>query len=258
MRMAEMVSSGLEDLSLHINTKISNVKRTLQLRNAGEEPSFKSTLGEIKHEILLVNDLLNKMEMEVKHHKELKDLLKELQKSAESHEMEARHLSENIPFCLLKPTQSCAAGLTVKREEQPEVVEPKPAKKPPKESRLIKEASLITAEEFESLPAYMKGRLTCDQINAVVKGINKAVADKYKILHQPLKSMKAAARKLYYRFLEDETADSKGTFFVVEADIGEFTQLKVDKRFHAIVTVLRHCHRVREIRGVGRVRYVIS
>uniref|UniRef100_A0A8C8EER5 SKA complex subunit 1 n=1 Tax=Otus sunia TaxID=257818 RepID=A0A8C8EER5_9STRI len=255
--MAETASSDLQDLSFHINTKISNVKRTLQLRNAGEEPSLKSVLCEIKHEVVLVNDLLNKMEMEVKHHKELKDLLKELQKSAERDEREAQHLSENIPPHLPKPTQSCVAGLTVKRDEQTEVVEPKPAKKPTKESRLIKEASLITAEEFESLPAYMKGRLTCDQINAVVKAINKAVAEKYKILHQPLKSMKAAARKLYHRFLEEETAETKGTFFVVEADIGEFTQLKVDKRFHAILTVLRHCHRVREIRGVGRVRYVI-
>ncbi|XP_026723047.1 spindle and kinetochore-associated protein 1-like [Athene cunicularia] len=163
MRMAEMASSDLEDLALHINTKISDVKRTLQLRNAGEEPSFKSMLGEIKHEILLVKDLLNKMEMEVKDHKELNDLLKELQKSAESQAMEARHLIENIPRCLLKPTQSW----------------------------------------------YMKGRLTCDQVNAVVKGINKAVADKYKILHQPLRSLKAAARKLYNRFLEDETAESK-------------------------------------------------
>ncbi|XP_074788374.1 SKA complex subunit 1-like isoform X2 [Athene noctua] len=184
------------------------------------------------------------MEMEVKHHKELKDLLKELQKSAESHEMEARHLSENIPFCLLKPTQSCAAGLTVKREEQPEVVEPKPAKKPPKESRLIKEASLITAEEFESLPAYMKGRLTCDQINAVVKGINKAVADKYKILHQPLKSMKAAARKLYYRFLEDETADSKAALqalrFQHSSHVGKDLQLLtviVSGRFYCLLDI---------------------
>lgn len=44
-------------------------------------------------------------------------------------------------------------GLTVKCEEQTKVVEPERAKKPTKEPRLIKEAPLITTEEFESVPA---------------------------------------------------------------------------------------------------------
>lgn len=48
-----------------------------------------------------------------------------------------------------------------------------------------------------------------------------------------------------------------GEFFVVEADIKEFTQLKVDKRFHRILNILRHCQRVREVRGARLVRYVI-
>lgn len=60
---------------------------------------------------------------------------------------------------------------------------------------------------------YMKGRLTYDQINAVVQEINKALVGKYKILHQPLKSMNAAVRNLYHRFLEEETKDTKGIFF---------------------------------------------
>lgn len=57
---------------------------------------------------------------------------------------------------------------------------------------------------------YMKGRLTYDQINAVVQEVNKAVVGKYKILHQPLKSMNGAVRNLYHRFLEEETKDTKG------------------------------------------------
>lgn len=57
----------------------------------------------------------------------------------------------------------------------------------------------------------MKGRLTYDQINAVVQDLNKAVVGKYKILHQPLKSMNASVRNLYHRFLGEETKDTKGT-----------------------------------------------
>ncbi|NXR45481.1 SKA1 protein, partial [Hippolais icterina] len=143
-----------------------------------------------------------------------------------------------------------------KQEEQTKAVEPISVKKP-KETRVIKEIALITTEEFENVPAYLKGRITNDQINAVVEQMNKAVVDKYKILHQPLKSMSAPTRNLYHRFIEEETKDTKGLFFIVEADIREFTYLRLDKRFHSILTILRHCQRVREVRGSGLTRYVI-
>ncbi|NXY58394.1 SKA1 protein, partial [Callaeas wilsoni] len=146
---------------------------------------------------------------------------------------------------------------TVKHEGQTKAVEAKCTKKPAKEKKVIKEAALITTEEFESVPAYMKGRITYDQINAVVQQLNKAVVDKYKILYQPLKSMSAPARNLYHRFMEEETKDTRGLFFIVEADIKEFTPLKLDKRFHSILNILRHCQRVREVRSSGLIRYVI-
>ncbi|KAF2980447.1 hypothetical protein EK904_003222, partial [Melospiza melodia maxima] len=104
---------------------------------------------------------------------------------------------------------------------------------------------------------YLKGRIKHDEINAVVQEINKAVLGKYKILYQPLKSMTAPVRSLYHRFLEGETKDTKELFFIVEDDIKMFAQLKLDKRFYNILSILRHCKRVREIRGSGLIRYVI-
>ena len=44
----------------------------------------------------------------------------------------------------------------------------------------------------------------------------------------------------------------------MEADIKEFTALKVDKRFHVILNILRHCRRLSEVRGGGLTRYVIT
>ncbi|NXJ70847.1 SKA1 protein, partial [Rostratula benghalensis] len=133
--------------------KISTIKKTLQLRNIGQEPSLKSTISKIGQEVVLLHDLLNKMEAEVQQQEKLKNLLKDLQKSAERDQKEAQHLYENIPPHLPKPTRSCVAGLTVKCEEQTKAVEPERAKKPLKEPKLIKEAPLITTKEFESVPA---------------------------------------------------------------------------------------------------------
>ncbi|XP_054139547.1 spindle and kinetochore-associated protein 1 [Melozone crissalis] len=253
----DMASSRLEDLCLHINMKISNIKKCFLLRNIGENDCRKPLLLKIQNDVILVRDLLNKMEDEVKQQEKLKDSLKEMQKAAERDQKEAQHLLEHIPRYLPKP-QSCNTVPAVKPKG--ETVEPnaeKKEKKLAKEKKPIKEAPLITMEEFERVPAYLKGRITYDQINAVVQEINKAVLGKYKILYQPLKSMSAPVRDLYHRFIEEETANTKGLFFIVEDDIKMFTQLKLDKRFHSILSILRHCQRVREIRGSGLIRYVI-
>ncbi|NXG20994.1 SKA1 protein, partial [Grallaria varia] len=248
--------SDLEYLCSYFNKKISNIKKYLQLRTIGEDQWLTSVLHKIAKDIVILRDLLNDMETEIKQQEKLNNLLKELQKAAARDKNEAQHLAEHIPTYLPKPTQHCIIMPTVKHEEQTKVG-PEFAKKPAKEKKVIKEIALITAEEFAVLPMYLKGRLTYDQINAVVQEINKAVVSKYKIMHQPLKSMSFAVRNLYQRFMDEETKDTKGEFFVVEADIKEFTVLKVDKRFHSILSILRHCHRVREVRGSRLVRYVV-
>ncbi|XP_021405922.1 SKA complex subunit 1 [Lonchura striata] len=251
-----MASSSLEDLCLYISLRISNIKKCIILRDLGKHDSCKRFLHKICNEGILVHELLQAMEIQVKKQEELKKSLKEIQKSAERAQKEAWHLLEHMPRYLPKPLQVCNVEPTVKHKEETKAVEPKCEKKPAK-GRAIKEVALITTEEFENVPAYMKGRITYDQINAVVEEINKAVVDKYKILYQPLKSMSAPVRNLYHRFIEEETRDTNGVFFIVDNDIKQFTKLKLDKRFYIMLSILRHCQRVREIRSSGLVRYVI-
>ncbi|NXM77140.1 SKA1 protein, partial [Serilophus lunatus] len=249
-------SPDLEDLCSHINEKISNIKTYLQLRRIGEDQCLKSILSKIGKDMVLLHGLLNEMETVVEQQKKLKNLLQELQKAAERDQDEAQHLLEHIPAHLPKPTPTCIMA-TVKNEEQTKAVEPEAAKKPGKVTKVIKEMAFITAEEFAGVPAYMRGRLTYDQINAFVQEMNKAVVGKYKILHQPLKSMSSTSKNLYHRFITEENKDTKGQFFIVEADIKEFTELKLDKRFHSILSILRHCHRVREVRSSRLICYII-
>lgn len=48
-----------------------------------------------------------------------------------------------------------------------------------------------------------------------------------------------------------------GQYFVVEEDFREFTQMKVDKRFTGMLNMLRHCQRLRELRGGGVTRFML-
>uniref|UniRef100_A0A8I3X3A8 SKA complex subunit 1 n=1 Tax=Callithrix jacchus TaxID=9483 RepID=A0A8I3X3A8_CALJA len=100
--------------------------------------------------------------------------------------------------------------------------------------------------------------LTYGQINHVTKEINKAVISKYTILYQRKKSMNSVARNLYHRFINEETKDTKGCYSIMEADLKEFTTLKADRKFLAILSILRHCQRLSEVRGGGLTPYVIT
>lgn len=47
-----------------------------------------------------------------------------------------------------------------------------------------------------------------------------------------------------------------GFNFVVDSDILAHTDIKLDKSFHNVVTVLRLCGRLREVRGNNLLRYI--
>ncbi|XP_005372984.1 PREDICTED: spindle and kinetochore-associated protein 1 [Chinchilla lanigera] len=254
------MTSELEQLCSHVNEKIGNIKKTLSLRNLGQEPTLKTILNKIGDEIIIVNELLNKFELEIQYQEQANSSLKELYESLEEDYKDVEHLKENIPPHLPQVivTQNLVNGSDLDSEEPVKVEEPEPTKKPAKEQKIIKEMLFISTDEFNAIPSYMKSRLTYCQINDVIKEINKAVVSKYKIVHQSKKSMNSVTRNLYQRFINEETKDTKGHYFIVEADIKEFTTLKADKKLYVILNILRVCRRLSEIRGGGLTRYVIT
>ncbi|KAJ8789627.1 hypothetical protein J1605_004864 [Eschrichtius robustus] len=92
-----MASSDLEQLCSHINEKIGNIKKTLSLRNCGQEPTLKTIFNKIGDEIIVVNELLNKLELEIQYQEQTNSSLKELFECLEEDYKDVEHLKENIP-----------------------------------------------------------------------------------------------------------------------------------------------------------------
>ncbi|KAM9329012.1 SKA complex subunit 1 [Gastrophryne carolinensis] len=251
-----MNSDGLDDLCFHVNSKISIIKKTLQLRHIGQDPPLRSTLSKVAYELHFLCELLNKLEREVQHQEAFANSLKELQVTLEQDLKCASHLSDNIPAHLPKKGPISHVAAIVEATVEAKVAAPEPVKKATKEKH-IKEMALITVQEFDSVPSYMKNSVTYEQMNTLIEEMNKAVVGKYKIMQQPLKSLNNVAKKQLVRFKEEENKETKGQFFIVEQDMKEFTQVKVDKKFLRMVSILRHCHRMKELRGKGIVRYVV-
>ncbi|XP_072215776.1 SKA complex subunit 1 isoform X3 [Excalfactoria chinensis] len=118
------------------------------------------------------------------------------------------------------------------------VNEPKPAKQPMRDEKLVKDVALISIEEFQAVPSYLRGRLTLPQVNGVLSSFRQAAILKHGRSHRN-------------RFRDEETNETQSAIFVLEADLKELSGLPLDRRFYSILPVLRHCHRIKEIRGGG-------
>lgn len=252
----------LEEVTQHINNKISMIKRLLELRAVAKDPDKRGTLLKIGQEVSAINELLDRFEKYVGQQRDLLKHLKDLEGFFQEDEQDAYHLKNNIPPHMPKRGQQAApqgGGQVAVQSRQTDAPAAPQEQGPPRKTQRnqIKEMEFITVPEFDSIPPYMKGRVTYDQLNAAVQSINTAVTSKYKILHQPVKTLNNVSRSLQQRFKDQETKDTKGHFFVVEQDIKEFAQLKVDKRFVGMLNMLRHCQRLKEVRGGGLTRFIL-
>ncbi|XP_063977194.1 spindle and kinetochore-associated protein 1-like [Diachasmimorpha longicaudata] len=120
----------------------------------------------------------------------------------------------------------------------------------------------LTEDEFSKIPKYMIGRQTLVNVNAFVGTINQIMKAKYSLLSLG----KTGARKkgeldLYLQFKKEES-DVKGTssekiYFFSADDYLRETKLKLDKTKLNLMTVLRHCKRIHELRSGKTVRYQV-
>lgn len=243
--------SELEDISHHIHDRISSIQRMLDLSVVDLPQNKIKKLGQ---ELFVLERLLEDFEKCVGQQKEQLKHLKELDRLFQKDLEDAQHLQDNIPAHM--PRRKGPANEPVINQNEAADAQSVPLDNV-KKTKTIREMEFITMPEFESIPQYMRGRVSYDQLNAAVQSINTTVTAKYKILHQSVKTLNNHARKLHQRFKDQETKDTKGQYFVVEDDIREFTQMKVDKRFQGILNMLRHCQRLRELRGGGLTRYML-
>lgn len=213
-------------------------------------------MKKLGQELFTIEGLLEETEKHVNHQRNQIHHLKTLELSSLKYLEDLQHLLQNIPEHLPKKTS---------QETMNELVNTKAGDTQPQQlvktkkscKSFIKEMEMITVPEYDSIPQYMKGRVSYDQLNAAVRCINTAVSSKYKIVHKSVKTLNNHSHKLQQRFKEQETKDTKGHFFFVEGDIREFTETKFDKKFQGILSMLRHCQRLKEVRGGGLTRFIL-
>ncbi|KAJ3155507.1 hypothetical protein HDU89_006470 [Geranomyces variabilis] len=148
---------------------------------------------------------------------------------------------------------------------------------PPKKQPPIPRAVVIppvTVTEFESLSKYQVGRLTRDKLNDTLAELATLITDKQTQLRVPPSRMNKRQRELLWehRKLEpavvqvtsstDAHSSSHSPPFITETDVRDkawFSRsaFRLDPHGRAVVGILRHLGRVKEVRGGGHTRIVV-
>jgi uncharacterized coiled-coil protein SlyX len=121
---------------------------------------------------------------------------------------------------------------------------------------------LVSERELATCPSYMRGRMSCDKINAIVEDIHLMLEAKYSVLQRgDPRRMKGPALELYEKWRKEETKETAGMFFFSETDLtlpkrSETAVLKFDATGKAALTILQHLRRIRSIPGRMR-RYAV-
>lgn len=172
------------------------------------------------------------------------------------------HIASNLPSHL-PGVEKISQRVVLKEEVATENV------KKPRKTRRAKDLSsedgfefpklaYLTVEEFDQIPKYIKGRTSYDQVNNAIDEIHKVITAKYKILRLPRSAMGEPVMKKYKAFKEAEIPDIEGEYFFIDDDLKTYSQMKMDSTGRAILTMLRHCGRLREVRGKKLLRYVLK
>jgi len=121
----------------------------------------------------------------------------------------------------------------------------------------VGQVSYITLAQFDSIPKYMKGRAKYETVNAAVDELNSALNVKYSFLARPAAGLKPQDKARQRDLRSQDTKDTKGTHFVTSEELRDSVNLKSETGRKNLLTILRHCNKIREIRGPGSiVRYL--
>ncbi|ESO89588.1 hypothetical protein LOTGIDRAFT_124768 [Lottia gigantea] len=249
-----MESTSLLELAGHFNDKLSTLKTVCELRKSGQDGECNQHLVTIATELESLELTMSMLKQEVKKQKQELKSVQDMRGNFEKLIKDLIYTSNNIPARL--PGTNRSTKNTVSNNNEV-TIKDEVVKKPASKKQHCPLIEYLTVEEFEDVPKYMKGRVMYNQVNTLLDELNKTFTAKYKIVHQKRSTMNDLARKRNENYKSQQTKDTEGVYFVVEADIKDFSTIKLDAVTRAILTILRHCGRIREIRGGKLTRYAI-
>ncbi|XP_052796713.1 spindle and kinetochore-associated protein 1-like [Mya arenaria] len=269
-----MDSASLSDLRGFFESKLQVVQTLLELRDFSEDDTCTQEMQVVKDEVRQLTTTLAVLRLDIEKQATNLQHLQGVNEDLVDLKARLAYMTDNIPDRLPRPTQSRKAESpaiqrtalklvtnqintsgSVGNQMKTNISSSKSAHCK-QVNVYLPEIDFLTVEEFESCPKYMKGRLGYDHVNKFVEAMNAAYHAKYKLLKQKKSTLNDFNRKLFETYNSQKNKDTQDCYFIVDEDIKLHGKMKIDKTAQSTLAILRHCGRVREVRGGRLARYV--
>merc|ERR1712154_731978 len=114
-------------------------------------------------------------------------------------------------------------------------------------NRQIAQLETVGRDEFDSVPKYVKGRLTQKRLNGAINEFNACIVSKYRVVNMKPSTMSKHQFDLYEKFVKEETAETKKTQWLNGDDLKQSKNFTHDQTGKAIFNVMRHLKRIKMI-----------
>ncbi|XP_059155376.1 spindle and kinetochore-associated protein 1-like [Physella acuta] len=246
----------MEDLVRHFQAQIAVLKHSLMLSNGSTDSNYTKAATSLDLLIDSMKSELRSLQRNVNDARKHLQSLEDVKIQTQNFIGHLQYALDNIPSKLPNKKQTEVPALKSNANNQNSS-----ANTCKMESAVVNNGCsylhYLTVAQFETVPKYMKGRMTYDKVNVVIEQLDNAFKDKYKLMKQKKSTLNDANRKRYETYKLQENDNTKGICFIVEKDITELTNLKLDTSTRNILTILRHCGLLHEIRGGNLVRYAL-
>lgn len=118
----------------------------------------------------------------------------------------------------------------------------------------------LTVEELAGVPKYARGRMAFAEINRLVGSFNDILEAKYRLLSLPASKVASWQYVKFAAYRQQETAETVHRRFLTEGDlVGKASLFDSRRKVASFFVLMRHCGRIQEIRGPGKIsRYAVK
>ncbi|XP_014780089.1 spindle and kinetochore-associated protein 1 [Octopus bimaculoides] len=266
----------LGELFIQFQERLDVINNMISLKECKEEDWYETSMSSIFNQLSTFEVTFAAMKSRLKDFREALENANVLKENLKETIEIAMHMKENLPEhfnnnkATIKITLDSASVSETNsacnlKENTKKKVNLSPAEVPQKITenknlleKEVKYIEFLTVPQFDSIPKYMKGRITYKLVNNVIEELTKCFEAKYSIMSLKRKAVPEKKKHIYEMYKAQETADTEGVYFIVENDMKEYSKLRNAPTTRSILVMLRHVGLIREIRGGGLVRYAAT
>jgi hypothetical protein len=249
----------LEDIMLQFAMSVRCIKQSMQFRAALDSPQCQQALFQITRQLAEAEAAVDRLQLRVAQENSAIARTEQLMETIQAQSTHCQYISDHLPTHLPTAPKRGAAKQPLRESHTSNTAAATHSTAMmSKQADALPAIAVVRVDEFDSTPAYIKGRIGRDLVNTCVEAIQNTLASKYKLLGMTRSKLGTVACKRFDAYKDAETDETRHMVFFVEDDLKTTGNFKLDTAGRACLNVLRHLGRLREHRSNGYVRYVVA